>query len=375
MRDDLTVLVQRIHPRADDFEIFEFFSQAGKVRDIRLIRDQRSNKSKGVGYVEFFDPQSVMNALALNGIAFKGQPLMVQASMAEKNRLAQQAKNVAAASAMMGGGAPPSEPSKLIVSELHPNFSEGDVREVFSPFGEIASIELPTVPETGANTGLAHIVFVNPEEAKAAEQAMNGIELAGKRLQCVVVSEQPAAPPPAAAIPNALPNMLPNMMGMMPGMMAPGMMPGMMGMMPGMMPPTAMMAAGMPGVPLPPGAGAPSGGASSQPAAPLSGPPTAYVLMKNFFDPNGDDERHDPDFFLDLKDDVTEECAKHGDVLETTILRDTQGHILFRFADEQGAAKAAGALNGRWFAGKQIAADTITEAEYEEMRLSAADGK
>ena len=31
MRDDLTVLVQRIHPRADDFEIFEFFSQAGKV--------------------------------------------------------------------------------------------------------------------------------------------------------------------------------------------------------------------------------------------------------------------------------------------------------------------------------------------------------
>ena len=31
MRDDLTVLVQRIHPRADDFEIFEFFSQAGKA--------------------------------------------------------------------------------------------------------------------------------------------------------------------------------------------------------------------------------------------------------------------------------------------------------------------------------------------------------
>ena len=80
MRDDLTLLVQRIHPRADDFEIFEFFSQAGKVRDIRLIRDQRSGKSKGVGYVEFGDAESVMKALALNGIAFKGQPLLVQAS-------------------------------------------------------------------------------------------------------------------------------------------------------------------------------------------------------------------------------------------------------------------------------------------------------
>lgn len=117
MRDDLTVLVQRIHPRADDFDIFEFFSQAGKVRDIRLIRDQRSNKSKGVGYVEFTEPQSVLNALALNGIAFKGQPLLVQASMAEKNRLHQQAKNVAAATALMNGGpdAPPPEPTKLVV--------------------------------------------------------------------------------------------------------------------------------------------------------------------------------------------------------------------------------------------------------------------
>ena len=69
IRDDLTVLVQRIHPHADDFEIFEFFSQAGRVRDIRLIRDQRSGKSKGVGYVEFYDLESVMKALALNGIA------------------------------------------------------------------------------------------------------------------------------------------------------------------------------------------------------------------------------------------------------------------------------------------------------------------
>ena len=53
-----------------------------QVRDIRLIRDQRSHKSKGVGYVEFSDAASVLNALALNGIAFKGQPLLVQASMA-----------------------------------------------------------------------------------------------------------------------------------------------------------------------------------------------------------------------------------------------------------------------------------------------------
>ena len=117
------------------------------MRDIRLIRDQRSHKSKGVGYVEFSDAASVLNALALNGIAFKGQPLLVQASMAEKNRLAQASKNVAAAASMMGGTAP-SEPTKVLVSELHPNISQTDVSEVFSPFGEVVDISMPVDPTT-----------------------------------------------------------------------------------------------------------------------------------------------------------------------------------------------------------------------------------
>ena len=69
--------------------------------------------------------------LALNGIAFKGQPLLVQASMAEKNRLAQASKNVAAAASLMGGTAP-SEPTKLVVSELHASLGQSDVAEVFA---------------------------------------------------------------------------------------------------------------------------------------------------------------------------------------------------------------------------------------------------
>jgi len=48
-RDDCTVLVSRIHMQADEKEIYMFFTKAGvgKIRDVRLIRDQRSGKSKG----------------------------------------------------------------------------------------------------------------------------------------------------------------------------------------------------------------------------------------------------------------------------------------------------------------------------------------
>ena len=191
LRDDLTVLVQRIHPRADDFEIFEFFSQAGAVKDIRLIRDQRSGKSKGVGYVEFKDVESVMKALALNGIAFRGQPLLVQASMAEKNRLAQAAKNVAAAAELMGGAA--AEPTKLMVTELHPHISANDLREVFSPFGELSEVKMVADATSGSSFGVANVTFVNPSEAKDAQAAINGLELAGRSIAVQFVQEIPQA--------------------------------------------------------------------------------------------------------------------------------------------------------------------------------------
>lgn len=46
-RDRRTVFACQIHPRVDERDIFEFFSQCGKVRDVQLIRDAKTSKSKG----------------------------------------------------------------------------------------------------------------------------------------------------------------------------------------------------------------------------------------------------------------------------------------------------------------------------------------
>lgn len=48
-RDDCTVLVSRINISANERDIYNYFAKAGvgKIRDVRLIRDQRSGKSKG----------------------------------------------------------------------------------------------------------------------------------------------------------------------------------------------------------------------------------------------------------------------------------------------------------------------------------------
>jgi len=106
-------------------------------------------------------------------------------------------------------------------------------------------------------------------------------------------------------------------------------------------------------------------------AAVPTGPPSQHVLMKNMFDPNGEDEQNDADFFDDLSEDVGDEVSKHGKLLTCEILPKTAGFLILKFETEESAAKCVAALNQRWFAGKQITADTISAEEFERMRGEA----
>jgi hypothetical protein len=60
---------------ASEKDCFKFFASAGigRVIDIKIIRDSRSGKSKGVSYVEFESQESVLLAVALSGQPIKGK--------------------------------------------------------------------------------------------------------------------------------------------------------------------------------------------------------------------------------------------------------------------------------------------------------------
>lgn len=103
-RDDLTCLLLNLPLSAKEFDIYQFLNnvkitklyqfkiylqeKSGKVRDIRIIRDARNGRSKGIAYVEFYDQDSVLKAISLSGKQFMGNTIKFQHSQAEKNRLA-----------------------------------------------------------------------------------------------------------------------------------------------------------------------------------------------------------------------------------------------------------------------------------------------
>lgn len=51
-----------------------------QVRDVRIISDRNSRRSKGIAYIEFVDSSSVPLAIGLTGQRLLGVPIIVQAS-------------------------------------------------------------------------------------------------------------------------------------------------------------------------------------------------------------------------------------------------------------------------------------------------------
>lgn len=71
---------------------------------------------------------------------------------------------------------------KLYVGNLSYNTSEDDLRDAFSPYGEVVSAKIITDRDSGRSKGFGFIEFTDDEAAKKAMSAMNGTELGGRSL-------------------------------------------------------------------------------------------------------------------------------------------------------------------------------------------------
>ncbi|KAM4637177.1 LOW QUALITY PROTEIN: putative RNA-binding protein 23 [Amazona ochrocephala] len=175
-------LAARIRPR----DLEDFFSAVARVRDVRIISDRNSRRSKGIAYVEFCEIQSVPLGHRADRQRLLGVPIIVQASQAEKNRLAAMANNL-----QKGSGGP----MRLYVGSLHCNITKEMLRGIFEPFGKIDSIVLMRDPDTGQSKGYGFITFSEAECARRALEQLNGFELAGRPMRVGQLSEGPEQGP------------------------------------------------------------------------------------------------------------------------------------------------------------------------------------
>ena len=149
-RDARTVFCMQLSARIKARELEEFFSVVGKVTDVRIITDAKTRRSKGIAYVEFEDVESVPLALGLGGQKLLNVPIVVQPTLAERNRAANMNNPDQ-------GTKPGSGPMRLYVGSLHFNITEEMLRGIFEPFGKIDVIQLIIDSETGRSKGYGFV--------------------------------------------------------------------------------------------------------------------------------------------------------------------------------------------------------------------------
>jgi RNA-binding protein 39 len=151
-RDRRTVFVQQLAARLRTKELVQFFEKVGPVKEAQIVKDRVSGRSKGVGYVEFKQEESVPLAIQLTGQKLLGIPIIAQLTEAEKNR---QARNPEATT-----GNHNSIPfHRLYVGNIHFSITETDLQNVFEPFGELEFVQLQK-EEQGRSRGYGFVQYV-----------------------------------------------------------------------------------------------------------------------------------------------------------------------------------------------------------------------
>ncbi|NXL53362.1 RBM39 protein, partial [Podilymbus podiceps] len=352
-RDARTVFCMQLAARIRPRDLEEFFSTVGKVRDVRMISDRNSRRSKGIAYVEFVDVSSVPLAIGLTGQRVLGVPIIVQASQAEKNRAAAMANNLQKGSA---------GPMRLYVGSLHFNITEDMLRGIFEPFGRIESIQLMMDSETGRSKGYGFITFSDSECAKKALEQLNGFELAGRPMKVGHVTERTDASSASSFLDSDELERTGIDLGTTGRLQLMARLAEGTGL---QIPPAAQQALQMSGS-LAFGAVADlllffpmsvlAAAASVQPLT------TQCFQLSNMFNPQTEEEAG---WDTEIKDDVIEECNKHGGVIHIYVDKNSaQGNVYVKCPSIAAAIAAVNALHGRWFAGKMITAAYVPLPTY-----------
>ncbi|KAK5116514.1 hypothetical protein LTR62_008063 [Meristemomyces frigidus] len=174
-RDRRTVFVQQLAARLRTRDLQSFFEQVGPVVEAQIVKDRVSGRSKGVGYVEFKDEESVQKAIQLTGQKLLGIPIIAQLTEAEKNRQARTTEG----QPTQTNGIPF---HRLYVGNIHFSITEEDLKNVFEPFGELEFVQLQK-EDQGRSKGYGFVQFIDPTQAKEALEKMNGFELAGRPIR------------------------------------------------------------------------------------------------------------------------------------------------------------------------------------------------
>ncbi|KAG4265787.1 nucleolin [Fusarium proliferatum] len=157
----------------DDNALYEAFKHIEGLANARVMTEKGTGRSRGFGYVDFNDAASCTKAYeTMQGVELEGRAINLDYANARPADANPQSR--AADRAQRHGDTVSPESDTLFVGNLPFDVDQDTVREFFSDVAEVASVRLPTDPDSGNLKGFGYVSFNSVEDAKQVFEAKNG---------------------------------------------------------------------------------------------------------------------------------------------------------------------------------------------------------
>uniref|UniRef100_A0AAY4B608 RRM domain-containing protein n=1 Tax=Denticeps clupeoides TaxID=299321 RepID=A0AAY4B608_9TELE len=161
------VFIGDLSPEISTDDVRAAFAPFGKISDARVVKDLATGKSKGYGFVSFFNKWDAENAIQTNWATRKPSAPKTSYESNTKHLSFDEVLNQ-------------SSPSNCTVycGGVASGLSEHLMKQTFSPYGQI--MEVRVFPEKG----YSFIRFGSHEEAAHAIVSVNGMSVEGHTVKC-----------------------------------------------------------------------------------------------------------------------------------------------------------------------------------------------
>lgn len=157
------IFIKNLDRTVDNKIMFDTFSVFGNILSCKVSYDDKA-QSKGYGFVHYDTEEAATSAIEnLNGKIVNGKKIFVGKFLSRKER-----------ETKLGGGH--RRFTNVYVKNLPENYSDEQLKGLFTPFGEITSAVVQK-DHDGKSKGFGFVCFASSEGAEAAVSSLNGKEI------------------------------------------------------------------------------------------------------------------------------------------------------------------------------------------------------
>lgn len=174
---DYTIFVGDLAADVTDVMLQDAFrTHYTSIKGAKVITDHTTGRSKGYGFVRFGDEGEQQRAMTeMNGVVLSTRPMRIGPAANKKPAGVQQ--KVPYQNAQGNAGESDPNNTTIFVGGLDPSVSDDQLRQVFSPYGELVHVKIPV------GKGCGFVQFATRASAEQALSALNGAQIGSQNVR------------------------------------------------------------------------------------------------------------------------------------------------------------------------------------------------